>query len=99
MFRKNQSEVSQFLERYPFLVTLLAEAHRNIMKYFPNNSQVFLTVDADPEGIDEDQLVASIATDLDPDEATNVLSAFKNNWWLNSLKFAQRKLCFILEPL
>jgi hypothetical protein len=99
MFRNNQAEVSLFLDKYPFLITVLAEAHRNIIKYFPNNPPVFLTIFADPEGIDEDQLVASIATDLDPDEATDALSAFDKNWWLNSLKWAQDKLCITLEFL
>ena len=99
LFRGDQLEVSQFLEKYPFLVPVLAEAHRNIMKYFPNNPPVFLEVSSDTEEFGADQLVASIATNLDPDTAANALSAFDRNWWLNSLKWTQGKLCVTLEFL
>ena len=99
LFRNDQAEVWQFLQRYPFLVTLLQEAHRNIMKYFPGNSQVYLTVATDPEDLHTDQLVVSIATDLDPQQATNALDAFDEQWWWKSLRSTQGKLCITLEPL
>lgn len=99
LFGNDQAEVSQFLQRYPFLVTLLLEAHRNIMKYFPGNSQVYLTVATDPEDLSADQLVVSIATDLDPEQATNALDGFDEQWWLKSLRSMQGKLCITLELL
>jgi hypothetical protein len=99
LFRNDQAEVWQFLQRYPFLVMPLLEARRNIMKYFPSHSQVYLTVATDPEDLSTDQLVVSIATDLDPEQATNALDAFDEHWWWKSLRLMQGKLCITLELL
>lgn len=99
MFRNDQPEVSLFLKKYPFLVTVLTEAHRNIMKYFPNNPPVYLAVSTDPEGLEDDQLVASIATDLDVEEAADALDAFDEQWWFNSSNLAQDKLGITVEFL
>jgi hypothetical protein len=96
VFRSDRLEILHFLERYPFLVSLLVGAYYNILKYFPY-SLVFLTTVTDPEEFGADQLIASIATDLGPDEATDALNTFDKNWWLNSLKRAQGKLCITLE--
>ena len=99
LFRDDQAEVWQFLQRYPFLVTLLLSAHRNIMKYFPGTSQVYLTVATDPEDLRTEQLVVSIATDLAPEQAANALDAFDEHWWWNSMTLMQGKLCITLEVL
>jgi hypothetical protein len=96
VFRGDRSEIMQFLERYPFLVSLLTEAYSNIVKYFPNPS-IFLSVATDPEEFGADQLVASIATNMGPDEATDALSTFDKQWWLNALNWAQDKLCITVE--
>lgn len=96
IFRGDRSEIVRFLERYPFLISLLTEAYSNIMKYFPNPS-VFLTVSTDPEEFGADQLVAFIATNMGPDEASDALSSFDKKWWLNALRWAQGKLCITVE--
>lgn len=85
-----------FLEKYPFLVPLLIEAHYYIELFFPY-SQIFLATVTDPEEFGSDQLVASIATNLDPEKATDALSIFDKTWWLKALKQAQGKLCITLE--
>ncbi len=95
-FRGDRIEILRFLERYPFLVSLLVEAYPYIETYFPL-SLIFLTVVADPEEFGIEQLVAYITTDLGPDEATDLLSDFDKKWWLNSLKRAQGKLCITVE--
>lgn len=96
VFRGERIEILRFLERYPFLVSLLVEAYYNIVEYFPH-SLVFLTVISDPEEFGTDQLIASIATDQGPEEAADALGHFDKKWWLNSLKRAQGKLCITLE--
>src|SRR5438132_4139644 len=82
---RGRSDILRFLEKYPFLVPLLIEAHYYIEKFFPY-SQIFLTMVTDPEEFGSDQLVASIATNLDPEKATDALSAFDKTWWLKALK-------------
>jgi len=96
IFRGQRIEIVRFLERYPFLVSLLIEAYYYIVEFFPH-SPVYLAITADPEEFGRDQLTVFIATDLGPDEAVEVLSRFDKKWWLNSLKRAQGKLCITLE--
>lgn len=93
---RQRAEVLWFLERYPFLAPLLLEAYEEIGYYFPC-TQVFLEVVADPEAIDDYQLVISIATNLAPDEAVNRLERFDEDWWLDTLDWAQGKLCINVE--
>lgn len=88
--------VLRFLNKYPFLVSLLLEAHKKIGDYFPN-SQVFLEVVTDPETINDHQLVTFIATNLVPDKAVDSLNRFDDDWWLDALDRAQGKLCINLE--
>jgi hypothetical protein len=94
-FRK-PIEVSHFLEVNPFLVPLLREAYIHIRRYFPS-SELFLEVVADPEAIDEEQLVVFVAVNHDPDEASEALNRLDEHWWLDSVERAQDKLCITLE--
>lgn len=93
---RQREEVLWFLERYPFLVSLLLEAYDRIGAYFPY-SQVFLQVVTDPEATDDDQVVVFIATALDPDEAVESLERFDDEWWLDALDWARGKLCIDVE--
>lgn len=96
VLRGERTGILRILERHPFLVSLLVEVYSAIEEYFPRSS-VYLTVATDPEEWDTDRLVAFIATGLDPDSALDTLSTFDKEWWLNSLKRAQGKLCITLE--
>lgn len=95
VFRKPM-ETRNFLEMNPFLAPLLEEAYTNIRKYFPY-SEIFLEVVSDPETVDEEQLVVFIAVDQNPDEASQALSRFDEDWWLVAMEQAQDKLCVTLE--
>ena len=86
----------RFVEKYPFLVSLLLEVYSHIEEFFPR-SLVYLTVSTDLEEFSTDRLTVFISTDLDPDSALDALSDFDKKWWLNSLKRAQGKLCITLE--
>jgi hypothetical protein len=97
VFRNDQIEILKFLKRYPSLASVLVEAHRNLMKYFPNNPQVFLSIGINPEDLSIGQLVASVASGLDVDVALDALSTFDEEWWIDSLKWTQGKLCITLE--
>ncbi|MDI6792306.1 MAG: hypothetical protein QME81_05485 [bacterium] len=93
---RERGEVLWFLERYPFLGSLLLEASGKIGSYFPD-SQLFLEVFTDPETINNYQLVISIATNLAPNEAVERLEWFDEDWWLDALDRAQEKLCINVE--
>jgi hypothetical protein len=96
IFRGERAEMLRFLEKYPFLVSLLLEVYSHIEEFFPR-SLVYLTVSTDLEEFSTDRLTVFISTDLDPDSALDALSDFDKKWWLNSLKRAQGKLCITLE--
>lgn len=96
ILRGERAEILYFLEMYPFLVPLLFEAYVEIERYF-SHPLVYLSVAADPEEFTTDQLVVSIATTLNPEDAVHALGEFDKAWWLNSLKRAQGKLCITLE--
>ena len=96
VFRGERTEILRFFEKHPFLVSLLVEIYPNISEFFPY-SLVYLMVATDPEEAGIDQLIAFIATGLDPDDALDALNAFDKKWWLSSLKRTQGKLCMTLE--
>lgn len=91
---REPTEVLQFLEKYPFLVPLLLEAHEHIRHYFPD-SPLFLQYVPDPE-IDYSQLVVYIATDLEPEEATDTLDQF-DDWWVEVPNRGQDKMSISLD--
>jgi hypothetical protein len=93
---RERAEVLEFLEKYPFLVSLSLEAYGEIGNYFPD-LQVYLEVVTDPEEINGSQLVIFIATNLAPDEAADRLERFDKGWWLDALDRAQGKLCITIR--
>lgn len=94
---RNPRKVWTFLEENPFLVELLMEAPTYITKYFPG-SQVYLEVEAEPESMDDQQLVAAIATSGSANEAYKKLKQLDEDWWLDALDRAHMKLCITVEP-
>lgn len=94
-FRK-PGEVKRFLETYKFLAPLLIEAYFEIGKHFPN-PRIFLEIDIDPEETNDQQLVAFVATNYSPNEAIRKLKQFDEDWWLDALDRAQKRLCINVE--
>jgi hypothetical protein len=94
--RGKRTGMLRFLESFPFLVSLLVEAYIAIQIYFPH-TLVFLNVISDPDEPDADQMVVSIATHLHPEAAIELLDEFDQQWWLESLKQADGRLCVLLE--
>jgi len=97
IFRDDQRDIWKFLKQYPSLPSVLVEAHRNLMKYFPNNPKVFLSLGIAPEDMSVDHLTASVASGLDVDASVDALNAFDEEWWLAWLRKTQGKLCITLE--
>jgi hypothetical protein len=96
---KDRNQVTSYLENHSFLVSLLLEAYSKIETYFPEHPQVFLEVFIDPEVSDDTQMVASIKTNLSPDEALERLDSFDRQWWLPSMDRAKGELCIHVEFL
>jgi len=96
---RDRGEVIGFLESHAFLVSLLLEAYSKIRSYFPEYPQVILEVVTDPEVPDDNQLVASIKTNLSPNEALEKLDSFDSEWWLRSMDRARGELCISVEFL
>ena len=71
---------------------LLAEAHTQIRKYFPN-SESYVKIDPD----DEHRMLVAISAELEPDEAFKMLQDFDNKWWLDNLDRAQGRVSIYLE--
>lgn len=97
---REPAEDLQFLEKYPFLVPLLLEAHQPIRKYFPD-SPLFLEVVTDPEARsrDEDMLWIYIGTHLDSEEAIDTLERLDDDWWLDAEPQAQGKMFINIDRL
>lgn len=94
---RRHAKVSQFLEKFPFLVTLLVEAYSKFGNYFGPYPRVFLEVVTDPEALDDHELFALIYTSLTPDEALDRLDWFDREWWLDASHKAQGKICIDVE--
>ena len=80
---REQIEVLEFLDKYPFLIPVLLEAPEKIRQYFPD-SQLFLEVVPDVEIIDLVLLILSIRINLDPNDAVDRLNQLDWNWGLHN---------------
>lgn len=93
---REREKVLWFLEKYPFLVSLLLEAYVEVGNYFPH-SRVFLKVFDDPEVEGMDKLFAYIRTPLPVDEALARLDKLDEEWFLDQLDRAAGRFNFNLE--
>ena len=93
---REKTEVLDFLEKHPFLIPLLLEAHPHIRQHFPE-SPLFLEYVPDPE-IDDPQLVVYVVTNLDPEEALDRMDLFYD-WWVKVPNRGQSKMYVSLDRL
>ena len=90
-------EVRSFLARHPELFPVLLDARSWLGNYFPG-AQATLEVVRDYDAqTDRTQLVAFIASGLEPDEAVSRLARFFEAWWMRSPAHNLRLLTFALE--
>ncbi len=94
---RNRPEVEQFLQEHEFLLPLLVDAYPVIEKHFGPNPEVVLEVVAEPESVDDLELVAFIRTNLSPDQALDKLHRFDDEWFLGVLDRTQGILCIHVE--
>ena len=93
---REQTEILEFLDKYPFLIPVLLEAPEKIRQYFPD-SQLFLEVVPDVEIIDLVLLILSIRINLNPDDAVNQLNQMDMNWWVHTPYEVRKNVCTLLE--
>ena len=89
-------QVRRFLGEHDFLVPLLVAAYEVTPRYFAPLS-LALEVIADPDSIDDQQLVLFVILQLTPAEAFAKLQRFDNEWWLDAMDEARGCLCISLE--
>ena len=94
-FRQREMVIT-VLSEFPFLISLVEETYLRIQEFFPGTT-IFLEpfIDPDNEGHDpaDMELVASIATELEPREVFERFNEFRQTWWLDALDRAQDRLC------
>lgn len=81
------SDVGAFVEKHAFLVPLLIETYDQIQTYFPD-AICTLDVFVDPDSLDHRDLVVTIGTILDVDEAFATLKRFEKAWWFPNMNRA-----------
>lgn len=93
---RGRTEILQFLDRHPFLGSVLLEAPEKIRQYFPD-SGLYLEVIPDVEIADWVHLVLSILMKLDPNDAVDRLNQLDWNWGLHNSYEVRSKFFTTLE--
>jgi hypothetical protein len=94
---QDDKTVIAFLNDNPELSPLLLETYSQIAIYF-HDPQCYLELLSDPE-INLKQLLLSIVTHLNLDEAIQKLDEFREDWWLDNLPRAQGKLLIDVDSI
>ncbi len=82
---KNFDKVSSFLEKHAGILNYLLETPDVVKKYF-NNCKMNLDLVVDPEVQDDDgELVLSIETSMEVEEARNILEKIDKKWFFKIL--------------
>ncbi len=94
---RNDVAVEVFLEERPSLTQLLFDAYTRIRGYFGPSSRLVLTVVADPEEQEEQELFLFIQTGLHPRAARTLLAELDREWWLDAMLDAKGEMNISLE--
>jgi len=80
---RDESTVTSFLEKHPFLTPLLLRAHEKIEEYF-GPSNIVLDAPVDPDDPEYVMLWARVQTTLEAADAVRKLTRFDEEWWLDT---------------
>jgi len=94
---RRESEVFEFLEDKPSLISLVVEAHERIRDYFGSSTEFVLEVITDPEATEDYELVIFVRTNLSPDDAFSKLEQLDEEWWLDTSSDMREKICIHVE--
>jgi uncharacterized protein YuzE len=79
----HEDSVFSFLEDYPHLEPILADAYEHLVKHFGTTlQQLELTFEVD-EDTDEEYLLLLVKSSLDSRQALKVMDEFDDDWWLD----------------
>jgi len=92
---RDKVEVVGFVNKNPFLEPLLLQATSHIYAYFPKAIPV-LEVMSDPE-TNERQLLLSVKTDLEIEEAIENFKELQGSWWFPNRYRANSTMMIDLE--
>ncbi len=89
-------DISGFLNKHLFLISILNEAYMHIKIYFPK-SKVHLKISRDHDSTElYEELVAIIETDLSIKDTMKQLDEFDENWWDDNIDRAQDLLVIMV---
>jgi hypothetical protein len=94
---RDPEAVAAFVRDHPEVVPPLLEAAEVVPRYFGPGTSLVLEVERDRDARDHRELFALIQTSLDADAAMACQRRFEDEWWLDVLPTANRKLTFGLE--
>lgn len=92
----DQDGICRFVNEHPFLLDTLLEAVARVQNYI-DDSRITIEVFTDPEVSSSQELLVSILSRLEPDEADTALTQFEEDWWLDNLPKTKNKMCITLE--
>lgn len=88
---RNEQQVSQYLEKYPFLLSLILEAQTQITSLFSPEIRTALEVTTDPSD-GSAQLYLVIPTRLKAAAAYDLFERREREWWLEASERARLRL-------
>lgn len=88
---RDEPKVSQYLEKYPFLLPLIFEAQAQIASLFSPETRTALEVTADPSD-GSAQLYLVIPTKLKAEAAYDLFERLEREWWLEASERARFRL-------
>lgn len=94
---ENPADVRDFLRMNLPLVDVLVEALSPLNNIFGNIQKLLLEVVIDPEAPEYKELVCSVYTTLEPEEALSKLDAFDDSWFLSQIDKTKGALNFRLD--
>jgi hypothetical protein len=89
-------EVSDFLDKHQELFSIILEAETQIRKYFLND-RLSLKIVTDPEIANWKNLMITIHTKLNADQALDRLKQLDNDWWLDVFSQVGGKLNIYID--
>lgn len=95
--KKEKKEVYRFIQEQPVLLPLLLEVPKRVKQYFGALTEVWLEVVSDPEYPNNNQLIAFITTELEPEKAVEKLNQMDEEWWLEVSDNGLGQLEFLLR--
>lgn len=97
-FPDNEEKIISFIKEYPFLLSILLEAPREVKRIFGENVSLGLELHHDPEA-DFEELFIVIKSTYSAEKAREFMDKLGEGWFLNLIELTHNKLSITEEPL